>query len=663
MKPLIPNTLIQNRYLIIQLIGKGGMGEVYLAVDQRLGSGVALKRTFFSDDEMLGNAFEREAKTLARLRHPVLPKVSDHFTEDGTQYLVMEHISGDDLSKRLEGNNKPFPLNWVLFWADQLLDGLVYLHSHEPQIIHRDIKPQNLKLTDENHIILLDFGLAKNSRGQTRVTTAGSIVGYTPHYASMEQIRGTGTTPKSDIYSLCATLYQLLTNSVPADALTRADSLLNSLPDPLRPLNEVNPEVPKAISDVIIRGMSLSADQRYENARDMQKALREAYSEMQQVMSAQTVAFTVDKAAAPSPEPASQIPSGDLAQTAFVEVPLENIQQEPEVLEASVPQQAENIHLSAQPNLEQTVNYSDISTPILDHTVNYSQEAAPVLDQTINYSQEAMQPVIDEAVNYSQPPVGEKTEVFTNDIASEPEQIPQSSYSPEATVPLIHFNNQGTEPSAETDQTAANFNGDEYAGVQDYQQNNQYDGDVREETVQPAYAPAPAARQAQAKKSGGMGKTLGILGGILGLGIVGAGAAAVGWYALGSSSTAAGTPSPTPVISIPSTPIVEATPEPTPEPTTNPGLSNSNSTISDPGNTSIPNTLSNTGDSNVDSPGGKKTVLTPDKTPRPNIQEDRPTPPPAKTPAPTPKVSTTPVKPPKTPVPPKSTPKGTIYDQ
>ena len=102
MKPIAPNTLIQNRYLVVQLIGKGGMGEVYLAVDQRLGSAVALKRTFFSDDEQLRYAFEREARTLARLRHPSLPKVSDHFTEQETQYLVMEHISGEDISKRLE---------------------------------------------------------------------------------------------------------------------------------------------------------------------------------------------------------------------------------------------------------------------------------------------------------------------------------------------------------------------------------------------------------------------------------------------------------------------------------------------------------------------------------------------------------------------------------
>src|SRR3954447_7617257 len=295
MKPLAPNTLIQNRYLIVHLIGKGGMGEVYLAVDQRLGSAVALKRTFFADDEMLGGAFEREARTLARLRHPVLPKVSDHFTENGEQYLVMEHIAGDDLAKRLEGAQKPFPLSWVLFWADQLLDALAYLHSHEPPIIHRDIKPQNLKLTDENHIVLLDFGLSKNTTDQPRTSgssgSTGSVVGYTPHYAPMEQIRGTGTNPRSDIYSLSATLYQLMSNVVPADALTRADALLNGSKDPITPLNELNPEVPSEVSEVILHGMEVSQEKRFAVAKEMQKALRKAFSQMQEAMSAQTIAF------------------------------------------------------------------------------------------------------------------------------------------------------------------------------------------------------------------------------------------------------------------------------------------------------------------------------------------------------------------------------------
>ncbi|MGB7210795.1 MAG: serine/threonine-protein kinase [Pyrinomonadaceae bacterium] len=296
MKPLAQNTLIQNRYLIVHLIGKGGMGEVYLAVDQRLGSAVALKRTFFAGDAMLGNAFEREARTLARMRHPVLPKVSDHFGENEEQYLVMEHISGDDLAKRLEIAQKPFPVSWVLFWADQLLDALSYLHTHEPPIIHRDIKPQNLKLTDENHIILLDFGLSKTSTGQTNVSqsgSTGSVVGYTPHYAPMEQIRGIGTSARSDIYSLSATLYQLMTNMVPADALSRADSMLNEMPDPIEPPFTINPEIPKSVSDVILKGMEVSQERRYADAREMQKVLRKAFNEMQQATMAKTVAFNV----------------------------------------------------------------------------------------------------------------------------------------------------------------------------------------------------------------------------------------------------------------------------------------------------------------------------------------------------------------------------------
>jgi hypothetical protein len=260
MKQIPPNTLVQSRYLVVQPIGKGGMGEVYLAVDQRLGSAVALKRTKFDSDSTLGNAFEREARILARLRHPCLPKVIDHFIDGEGQFLVMEHISGDDLDKRLSTANKPFPLQWVMFWADQLLDALNYLHSHEPPIIHRDIKPQNLKLTDDNHIVLLDFGLSKDfETGSKEAPAAGSVVGYSPHFASME-------------------LYQFLSNTVPPDALTRAEAILGGQDDPLAPLPTLNAEVTKPISDVILQGMSVRQDRRWASAADMQKVLRRAFN-------------------------------------------------------------------------------------------------------------------------------------------------------------------------------------------------------------------------------------------------------------------------------------------------------------------------------------------------------------------------------------------------
>ncbi len=296
--------MIQNRYLIVQMIGKGGMGEVYLAVDQRLGSAVALKRTFFNDNSALGSAFEREARILGRLRHPVLPKVIDHFAENGDQFLVMEHISGDDLAKRLESATEPFPLNWVMFWADQMLDALSYLHSHEPPIVHRDIKPQNLKLTDENHIVLLDFGLSKDfDTGASNSLNSASVAGYSPHFASMEQIRGTGTDARSDLYSFSATLYQLLANTVPADALTRADALLGGLKDPITPLNEINPAVSPAISEVILKGAELRQDQRFSSAAEMQKALRRAFKQgKEEEVDLSTLEMTI-KVDTPPPSP------------------------------------------------------------------------------------------------------------------------------------------------------------------------------------------------------------------------------------------------------------------------------------------------------------------------------------------------------------------------
>lgn len=297
--------MVSNRYLVVQLIGKGGMGEVYLAVDQRLGSAVALKRTIFHEDEALGNAFEREAKILGRLRHPVLPKVIDHFVETDGQFLVMEHISGDDLAKRLENAGKPFPLSWVMFWADQLLDALNYLHAHEPPIIHRDIKPQNLKLTDDNHVVLLDFGLSKDfdTKNNSDPATSGSVVGYSPHFASMEQVRGTGTDGRSDLYSLSATLFQLLTNTMPADALTRADELLGGKKDPLPAIQELNTEVPAWVSDVILKGLAVRQDERFASAAEMQKALRRAFNKGKATSAAETLILPADAQPTPTAPP------------------------------------------------------------------------------------------------------------------------------------------------------------------------------------------------------------------------------------------------------------------------------------------------------------------------------------------------------------------------
>src|SRR3979409_27825 len=157
---LAADTVLQGRYRIIRQLGQGGMGAVYEAMDERLDTTVALKETLFAD-EKLRKQCEREARLLARMHHPALPRVSDHFNEADGQFLVMQFIAGEDLSVMLAQRNAPFSEAEVLLWADQLCDALDYLHTQDPQIIHRDIKPQNLKLTARGQLVLLDFGLAQ----------------------------------------------------------------------------------------------------------------------------------------------------------------------------------------------------------------------------------------------------------------------------------------------------------------------------------------------------------------------------------------------------------------------------------------------------------------------------------------------------------------------
>jgi serine/threonine protein kinase len=268
------DTVLQGRYRIVRQLGQGGMGAVYEALDERLDTTVALKETLFTD-EKLRKQFEREARLLARMHHQALPRVSDHFSEADGQFLVMQYIAGEDLSVMLAQKNGPFPQAEVLRWADQLCDALDYLHTQDPQIIHRDIKPQNLKLTARGQIVLLDFGLAKGSAGQMSVvTTSASIFGYTPNYAPLEQVQGLGTDPRSDIYALAATLFHLMTNVKPPDALSRASAIVNGLPDPLPLANQVTSQVAPAVAAALSKGMSQKRDDRFASANEMRNALR-----------------------------------------------------------------------------------------------------------------------------------------------------------------------------------------------------------------------------------------------------------------------------------------------------------------------------------------------------------------------------------------------------
>jgi serine/threonine protein kinase len=267
--------LLQQRYRIEKQIGQGGMGAVYVATDERFGSIVAIKETLFMDDNYR-KAIEREARLLNSLKHVALPRVTDHFIEENEQFLVMEYISGEDLHHTLEESGRPFPVDQVMKWADQLLDALDFLHNQVNPVIHRDIKPQNLKVTPNGQIILLDFGLAKgNPTDAGNQTAAKSIFGYSRNYASLEQIQGTGTDPRSDLYSLAATLYHLMTGRPPEDALTRAMALLSHHPDPLVPANRLVPEIPAGVAGVLQKALNLNAAQRPATADEMRTMLRE----------------------------------------------------------------------------------------------------------------------------------------------------------------------------------------------------------------------------------------------------------------------------------------------------------------------------------------------------------------------------------------------------
>jgi TonB family protein len=273
---LLNGSVLQNRYRIKRLLARGGMGAVYEAEAIQLGGvAVALKQTLFGEDQqLLRDQFQLEAKTLARLKHRALPRVSDHFIEEAGQFLVMEFIPGDDLASLLERRGAAFDPSQVMDWADILLDALEYIHTQNPPIVHRDIKPQNIKLTPQGELYLLDFGLAKGSATTTQAHK--SLHAYTAAYAPPEQIKREGTDARSDIFSLAATLYHLLTNDLPKDVRLREEFLRHSMPDPLTLAHQSNPGIPVGFSTMITRAMALERDRRYNSAAEMRLALRQA---------------------------------------------------------------------------------------------------------------------------------------------------------------------------------------------------------------------------------------------------------------------------------------------------------------------------------------------------------------------------------------------------
>ena len=280
---LEPGIILRERYEILELVGQGGMGAVYKTSDLRLEGRIcavkeilpALAGGATSEEELeqITEQFRTEASVLARLDHPNLPKVSDYFSMGLREYLVMDFVEGKDLLEILSETGRAGQFlreQQVLIWAAQMLDALEYLHGQDPVVLHRDIKPGNIKITPRGSVKLVDFGLVKvlypdNSQTVTVVQGRGTVA-YTP----LEQYGSDVgyTDARTDLYSFGATLYHLLAGVPPLDAKERF-----LRPGSLIPLSQINPDVSPSCERAIFRALAMHPNERPGNVSEMRDML------------------------------------------------------------------------------------------------------------------------------------------------------------------------------------------------------------------------------------------------------------------------------------------------------------------------------------------------------------------------------------------------------
>jgi len=295
-------TLLDNRYVLDDLLGSGGMAWVYLAHDQVLDRDVALKvlKDQYVENEEFVKLFRREARSAAALHHPhVVPIYFWGRSEDGTYYMAMEYVPGGTLKDRVRGEGSLDP-TIVAKLGSQVAGALGF--AHERGVIHRDIKPQNILLTEAGDAKVADFGIA---RAATATTSSSNLILGTAGYMSPEQVKGEPVGPHSDLYSLGVVLYEALTGELPYSAEIPFALAVQHVNEPPRSPRETNPGVPEALDTLTLKLLAKNPEDRYASAVDLTNDLERVRYELPPVVAASEK--TTEKMNAPLlPSPESQ---------------------------------------------------------------------------------------------------------------------------------------------------------------------------------------------------------------------------------------------------------------------------------------------------------------------------------------------------------------------
>ncbi len=268
--------ILDNRYELVEFLGKGGMALVYRAIDHRTGHSVAVKilRPEFNQDAEFLRRFEREATTASKMNHHNIVNLLDVGRDGDFRYLVMEYVRGRTL-KDVIAQKGALPPTVAAQIGIRILSALQ--HAHQNGIIHRDIKSQNILVHADGHIKVSDFGIARVA-GSNTISRNDSVMGSV-HYFSPEQAKGEDVTFASDLYSVGVVLYEMLTGQLPFDGETPVAIALQQISDKPRPISELNPAVPPALERVVQKAMEKRPEKRYQSALEMAQDLQHALQE------------------------------------------------------------------------------------------------------------------------------------------------------------------------------------------------------------------------------------------------------------------------------------------------------------------------------------------------------------------------------------------------